>query len=193
MMPRLRRLRLKFETFGPFTLPRPKYQTGAKKGKFKKWIDQTKESRRSFWRSIEDKEPGLSGAVGCYVFALGKIPWYVGKTEKLRFEMETWQSHKMDHYGAALAARKRARPVLYLIAKRTPAGRFAKATSRRHPDIKYLEILMIGSALRRNDQLLNRRETKYLRTIHVPGFMNIVGRGRWGNAASNLARVFGLE
>ena len=191
-MPKQRTPQVKFETFGPFILPRLKYQSGAKKGKFKKLIDQTKNCRKSFWQLVEKEQPGLPKAVGCYLFTLGKVPQYVGKTEKLRFEMETWQPHKMEHYEAALATKKRAKPVLYLIAKRTPAGRFSKASSWGHRDIKFLETLMIGAALRRNAQLLNRRDTKYLRTIHVPGFMN-VGSGRRKDAASKLSKVFATD
>jgi len=176
--------------FCPFTLPRAKYQSGAKIGKFKKRIDQSSARRKKFWQSIEERYPGLATAVGCYVFALGRVPWYVGKTEKLRFEMEAWQPHKIDHYETALATRKRAEPVLYLIAKRTPAGRFSKASSWGHRDVRLLEGLMIGAALRRNEELLNKRDTKYLRAIHVPGFMNVVGRGRWHKPASSLARLF---
>jgi hypothetical protein len=158
-MPKKRVLQLKFETFGPFPLPRHKYQSGAKKGKFKRKIDQTPNIRRSFWQLIEKKHPGLPKAVGCYLFALGKVPWYVGKTEKLRFELETWQGHKIGHYESALATRKRAKPVLYLIAKRTPQGRFSEASA--HRDIQFLENLMIGASLRRNEDLLNKRDTKY--------------------------------
>ncbi len=184
---------LKFQTFGPFVLPRQKYQSGVKKGKFRKSIDNTKKSRASFWENIDKKEPGLPDAVGCYVFALGKIPWYVGKTERWRFKNETWEPHKLNHYNAALAALKKAKPVLYLIAKRTPLGKFSKATKGSHKDIKYLEILMIGAALRRNDKLRNKRDTTYLKTIHVPGFMNSAGPGRPGNPAGNLAKVFAAK
>jgi hypothetical protein len=150
---------LKFDTFGPFQLPRLKFRNGIKARKNKKRIDQDNDSRKFFWRRINDEHRGLSGAVGCYVFALGKIPWYVGKTEKLRFGMETWQPHKIEHYENALRAKSRAKPVLYLIAKRTPSGRFSKASSRGHRDIRLLETLMIGAALQRNGQLF--KQTRY--------------------------------
>lgn len=193
-MPSRRPQQIIFETFGPFSLPLSKYQSGAKKGEFKKRIDQTRHAKKSFWQLVEKKKLGLSKAVGCYLFALGKVPCYVGKTEKLRFEMETWQPHKIRHYEAALVSRKRAKPVLFLIAKRTPSGRFSKASSWGHRDINFLEILMIGAALRRNGELLNKRDTKYLRTIHVPGFVNVAaGSGRRKDDASKLAKVFAAD
>lgn len=160
---------IKYDTFGPFILPRPAYKNGNKMGTKRRKIDS--ENKECFWKSVNEKVPGLRDAVGCYVFALGKVPWYVGKTEKLGFASETWQSHKLTHYANALQARKRANPVMYLIAKRTPEGRFSKASKRGHRDIGFLENLMIGAALQRNEKLLNKRDTKYLRTMHVPGFM----------------------
>ncbi len=190
-MPRKNISQLKFDTFGPIELRRLRYQSGRRKGKYRKKVDR-KGGKDSLCRSLENACEGLSGAVGCYVFALGKIPWYVGKTEKLRFDLEVWNKHKLDHYDVALKSKRKAKPVLYFIAKRTPQGKFSKPSKRGHTDVGFLERLMIGAALQRNDGLLNKRETKYLRAICVPGFMNMVGRERRGAGATELSKVFGL-
>jgi hypothetical protein len=99
-----------------------------------------------FWARVEQASGGLSSAVGCYIFAIraakGALPWYVGKTEKHSFKGETWTPHKLDLYNEAA--------VLYLIAKRTKGGRFAKPRKRGIGDIRALENLLLGSCLLRN-------------------------------------------
>src|ERR1035438_601424 len=62
-------LMFKFKPYGPFQVP----------------VDDgrvlTKELKE-FWTEIDGQYPGLSGAVGCYIFAISSKktkPWYVGK------------------------------------------------------------------------------------------------------------------
>jgi hypothetical protein len=59
-----------------------------------------------------------------------------------------------------------------LIARQTPNGRFSKPSINGYRDIQDLELLLIGSALERNENLLNRSATKVLREIVIPGFLN---------------------
>ncbi len=53
---------------------------------------------REFWRIVDDEVEGLSGACGCYVFALKNgdniKAWYVGKAEKLTFAQECFSDSK---------------------------------------------------------------------------------------------------
>lgn len=153
----------RYEPFGPFKIPR----NGSH-------VD--KRRCRQFWDNIEQQTPGLSGAVGCYIFAIraakGAKPWYVGKTERLSFKHETWSPDKLNKYGEVLNSRKRGAPILYLIAKRTSVGRYAKPRKGGIGEIRALENLLIGICLLRNSKLLNVKQTKHLKGIVVPGYMN---------------------
>jgi hypothetical protein len=155
---------IEFDTYGPFQLPRV---NGG--------IDRTKQ--KLFWDSIERSYPGLPGAAGCYIFAIraghGFTPWYVGKTEKRSFTGETWQPHKLVYYGDVTHNYKRGKPVLFLMAKLTTGrGKFAKPTKNKFGSVTSLELMVIQACLQKNDKLLNQRETKYLRRLQVPGYLN---------------------
>ena len=171
----------KFQPFGPFEMPR----SGS-------LVDARKFAR--FWSTIERQSPGLSGAVGCYVFAIkagkGAKPWYVGKTEKRNLKDETWSTHKLYVYTKALNLRKRGTPVLYLIAKQTRVGRFAKPRKGGIGDIRALENLLIGSCLLRNSKLLNVKQVKHPKGIVVPGYMN-ESPGARSASAKGLAKLLG--
>jgi len=121
-----------------------------------------------FWARVEQASGGLSSAVGCYIFAIraakGALPWYVGKTEKHSFKGETWSPHKLNLYNEALNLRERGAAVLYLTAKRTKGGRFAKPRKRGIGDIP--------------------------RGIVVPGYMNEQPGAR-SVSAKSLAKLLG--
>jgi hypothetical protein len=108
-----------YQTFGPFKM--------RKNGRL---VDQR--ACNEFWADVEEHKEGLSRAVGCYVFAIsaakGALPWYVEKTEKKSFRRETWNPYQLNLYNNALNlnSRERGAANLYLIAKRTKSGRFAK-------------------------------------------------------------------
>jgi hypothetical protein len=153
----------KYRVFGPCEIPRD--------GTL---VDSRAKGR--FWKDVEREYPRLSGAVGCYVFAIraakGSRPWYVGKTEKSSFKGETWSPHKLNLYNEALNQRGKGKPLLYFIARHTRGGKFAKARKGGIGDIRALENLLIGTCLLRNSKLLNAKQTKHLRGITVPGYMN---------------------
>ena len=171
----------KYEPFGPFKMPRSGSLVN-------------KHEFRQFWSDIEQQSPRLSGAVGCYIFAIragrGAKPWYVGKTEKGNFKGETWSPHKLNIYSDALNVRKRGTPLLYLIAKRTTVGRYAKPRKGGIGEIRALENLLIGICLLRNRKLLNAKQTKHLKGIVVPGYMNEQPGAR-SVSATSLARLLG--
>lgn len=156
---------IRFDTFGPFD-----FQT--KNG----GVDPS--ALRTFWRSVAERDALLPGAVGCYIFAMKAghklTPWYVGKTEKGSFKGETCQPHKLLYYGNVIRKHKRAKPVLFLLAKRTATGKYVKPTTRHKylGSIAALEEMLIGTCLQRNDALLNKSKTKYLKRICVPGYVN---------------------
>lgn len=175
----------KYRVFGPF----PMRKNGSLVDKY---------ACNDFWGNIEQQIPKLPSAVGCYIFAIGAakgtskraLPWYVGKTERNSFEGETWTPQKLNHYNEALNLRKRGTPHLYLIAKCTKSGRFAKPRKGGIGDIRALENLLIGSCLSRNRKLLNVKQTKHPRGIIVPGYMNEQPGAR-PKPAKRLAKLLG--
>lgn len=175
---------IEFVPFGPFPLPR----LGRKK------IDVTK--RAQFWRRIDARHQGLSRAVGCYVFAItagkGTLPWYIGKTTRLSFARETWATHRLVQYQDILRRRRLGTPLLFLVAKQSPQGRFVRPTKRGDTDIDLLEALMLESAVQRNRKLQNPRSTRHLQSITVSGFIN-AQPGRPSRSAQRLAHVLGRD
>jgi hypothetical protein len=176
---------MQYEVFGPFPMVR---RNGL--------IDSDKKKHRAFWESIDNERPGLKGACGCYVFAIragkGIRPWYVGKTEAQGFLKECLGHHKLTYYNEALAETGRGTPILFLIAKVTKSrAQFAKPSKWGHGEIEFLEKLIISNALVRNGELKNRKDTKYLKEIFVPGYIN-ERKGHPGRAASKLAVTLGV-
>lgn len=147
-------------------------------------------AKKSFW---EDKKEGLSSACGCYVFAKkagrGIVPWYVGKTTARSFEKECFDYHKVLKYLDTIQQGK-GTPVLFFIPKLSKTGKFVKSGVGKHDDISFLENLLIGAALERNDKLLNKRQTKMLLSIQVPGFLNSP-KGKRNKATTAFAQLFG--
>lgn len=170
-----------YQIFGPFKLH--------KNGHL---VDRSRYAE--FWESVEQDHSGLSKAVGCYIFGIragkGAKPWYVGKTERHSFRGECWTPHKLNLYNEALNGRNRGTAMLYLVARRTKGGRFAKPRKNGIGDIRALENLLIGSCLLRNRKLLNVKQTKHPRGIVVPGYMNEQPGAR-PKAAKQLAALLG--
>jgi hypothetical protein len=166
-----------FEPFGPYKLPT-----------LQKMIDDEKKS--CFWDAVEEKTPGLSGAVGCYIFAIragrGATPWYVGKAEKTTFRNETWNPRNLNTFSKILHKHGKGTPILYLLAKRTTGGRFRRPTKSRIGDVSFLEKMLIGTCLSRNLQLANISMTRYHVDVCVPGYMN-GGKGKRSSSARSLA------
>ena len=145
----------------------------------------------AFWDEEVDKsEPGLSGACGCYVISVHEKVWYVGLAQKQDFVTECSTPHKMlKLINAARMAKGDA--ALHFIAPTTPGGKFAKP-SPTLKDIAELETMLIMHALKRNKHLLNKRETKFIRSVVVPGILN--SRQGYGKAKSvrSLTTVLGI-
>jgi hypothetical protein len=61
-----------------------------------------KNALKYFWDNVEQKDPGLSGACGNYVYAIraakGCTPLYVGKAAKQEFRKECFSPHKIKIY-----------------------------------------------------------------------------------------------
>ncbi|MBX9695488.1 MAG: hypothetical protein K2Z81_24095 [Cyanobacteria bacterium] len=177
---------MRYEIFGPFTIPRN--ESGL--------VDRDAEAQRDFWDNVVGlADEGLPVACGCYVFAVaaakGIVPWYVGLTEKRTFRKECLGAHQVGNYNDVLAAKGKARPLLYLLAKRTPTGRLVKPSKNKQADIQFLETYLIGHGLNKNSKLLNQKKTKFLKSMHVPSVLNS-SKGPPGIPAKSLQVALGL-
>ncbi len=165
---------MKYDIYGDFPISR--------NGRL---ISRNREDKRRFWAQVEDMDPDLPQACGCYVFVIRGRAWYVGMAEKQSFKQECFALHKITQYNEALGS-VAGKPSLILIPKLTPGGRFARPTTRGHSDIRLLEHMLIGSALSRNTSLQNVKGTKLLREMNVPGFLN----PRPGQARASMVQLF---
>lgn len=174
---------MKFDVAGPFRLRRYGHN---------KII--TKKSVRELKFQVEKWEEGLSDACGCYVFALqasrGSKPYYVGQACRRSLLAEATNASNLGKYNEILGARKRGRPVLFLLPMRTPSGRFRRRKSGdgRIAALDFFERWLIATALEKNPLLANNRETRFLRKIHAIGIFN-AKRGEITSDAKNLSAV----
>ena len=95
----------------------------------------------------------------------------MGLAEKQSFKKECLASHKLVHYNNLIAKRK-GTPLLTLIAKYTPTRKLVNPTGSRHQDIRFLETMLISNCLVRNSDLCNKKDTKLLKEMVVPGLLN---------------------
>lgn len=155
-----------YENYGPFPMP----------------VDEhgnlrigDRDLSKAFFRCTDETAPGLAKACGCYVFAMrsarATTPWYVGKADKTAFGTECFNDRNMRTYFNHTRDRKGS-PFLFLIARMTPTGRFAKPYPSGTADVDFVESYLIGVALRRNPDLLNVKKTRLYRDLKVPGCIN---------------------
>jgi hypothetical protein len=162
---------MNYTIHGPFEIKRLKTN---------KHIDRSKTAQKEFWEKVinQDGDDELPSACGCYLFAVraaqGIRPWYVGLTKMNTFDKECFAAQKINIYNEVLANQKKGRPLLFLIAKRTPKGKLAKGASNKNGnrDIAYLENVLISAAIEKNPRLMNVMGAKFLRKMCVPGLMN---------------------
>ena len=161
---------LNYDIHGPFRIVR-----------VGRLVDNSAQIKKKFWCSVEDQVEGLSTAVGCYVFCIGKKPWYVGLAERQSFRSECFQPHKINAFNSALN-KMQGIPYLILLSKLTNTERFAKPGVNAHKATRFLEDLLIGMALANNPALENIRGTKFMKELVVPGIIN-TPRGKAKKAA----------
>ncbi len=137
----------------------------------------TEDSLRHLIEELEDWEEGLSEACGCYVFAVragkGYTPYYVGQGCKSSILREALNPSNREKYNKVLGETK-GTPVIFMLPMRTPAGKFRK---RKQVDgglaeLDFLERWLIAEAIDKNPDLINNKETWFLRNIHVVGLFN---------------------
>ncbi len=175
---------MNFEIHGPYDLP-----------KVNGLIDKAAKSKKAFWDAVEKSSPGVPDACGCYVYVVkarrGTLPWYVGITTKRNFRAEALGAHQLNHYNPAITRKVGVTPQLFFLVKRTPQGRFAKPSSTPQRDVEFLEKFMFGVALNRNGSLSNSKNTKFLKSMIVPGVLN-TPRRKPTDPEKALKNVFGL-
>jgi hypothetical protein len=140
----------------------------------------------SWWREEVDCYDGESPArgIGCYMFTLGDKaikPWYIGKTWcKGGFRDEVFTDHKRQHYNDAPSGRRGpAQIFLFPLITRHFHEDWELSQDRTSTKrlINWLEKTLIGMALAQNPDLMNSRDTTFLRTVRLRG---IIGRNPTG-------------
>jgi hypothetical protein len=152
---------MKYELAGPFELPR---------GRTGNFTTDARE-KRAFWDEMEQHSEGLTWGCGCYLFSVRSVVWYVGMTDHQAFRQECFQPHKINHINEAIRCGKGPASI-FLLPRLTPGGRFMQPSSNGIPGLQDMELLLIGVAIERNGELLNKHSTKVLRESVVPGFWN---------------------
>lgn len=148
-----------------------------------------------FWKQVDSgkKCSGLSDAHGVYVFAIRNgdnfKPWYVGMTEssfKERVFGKRWLKELSEIKGGKKGL------YVFLIAALTKTGRFRKRTSPTQ-EIKDLEFMLIGMALRKNRGIFNISGAEKLLKMNVPGVTNIRSKkGRLSQGVKDLQNALGI-
>ena len=155
-----------YETYGEFVVPRKQTPKG-------KVFDDSTKVLNDFWDMVDQQTPGLSKARGCYIFAIkagkGIKPWYVGQTKKT-FRDECFQPQKKSHYNNVINDIAKGTPVMILVARHTPKGKLAKALPLSEAD--FVEQLLISQSLSANSELVNTKNTAFIKKIRVPGVLN---------------------
>ena len=171
-----------FDVAGPFELTR--YGS-------KKFI--TDDTLRDIRSKVEDWEEGLTEACGCYVFAVragrGSTPHYVGQACKSSIVMESLNPSNREKYNKVLGEAN-GTPILFLIPLRTPTGKFRKKSQVGGglAALDFLESWLIANAIEKNPGLINNKQTKFLRQIHVAGFFN-AKKGESTSASQQLCKT----
>lgn len=180
---------MQYEVFDAFKVPRR--TTGAGNRVLK--LDTN--TLNEFWAEIDEDEPYLSQAQGCYLFGIraakGIRPWYVGQTTN-SFQGECFQPHKCMIYQQVYGEFARGTPILLLIARLTQSGNAFYRGNGLPNEFDFLEKMLMFLALGQNSDLANKRDTKMLRELTVPGVFN-KSSGRVPTAAQALQIALGLK
>lgn len=156
---------MNFDVYGPFAIPR-----------FGKGKLITDESFNALSTTIGNDD--LINSCGCYLFAIkagkGYKPWYVGQASKTKLLQESLNSTNREKYNKKTTEMK-GTPVLFLLPKLSAGGKFAKPTQKKDGNLKvvnFLEEWLIGIALHKNPNLINKKSTFFLKNLHVTGLYN---------------------
>jgi len=169
----------RYEVFGPFPF-------NTAKGL------RHRTSLRDFWQErTTDSPKGLSEAIGVYVWTIKqrgrRVPWNVGMTAK---GFQKRFPNKEATFLRLLMDKPDAEIEVYLLARRSKAGKFSKTSQTRLSN--WLETMLIGASIGVNSDLYNKAKSKFLRTTVVDGYLNDDKEGRSG-AAKSFNALFGTN
>jgi hypothetical protein len=153
---------MNFGAYGPFKLRRHGPKNLINK--------DTKDALRI---ALDECDLGLSDACGCYVFAVragkGYTPYYVGRAEKRSILNESLNPSNIGKYNDVITT---GTPVMFLLPMLTPQGKYRKLATGELGSLRFLERWLIAQCIEKNPALVNNKETKFLRSIHVAGIFN---------------------
>ena len=172
---------MRFDVAGPFEITRH----GKKR-------NITKESLLKLETDREEWEDGLSESCGCYVFGKraggGITPWYVGQACKRPMLKEALNSDNIAKYNRVIDDDK-GTPLLFVIPARTPMGKLRKRPQNGDlSSLDFLERWLISVAIEKNVDLINNKETRFLRDLHVVGIFN-PKKGEFTAASQELGKA----
>ena len=172
---------MNFDVCGPFEIPRNKTKTR---------IDE--ERLGELDKAMEEEYPGLSSACGCYVFVMhagkGYKPWYIGQTKSPSILKEAFNSRNINAYNGVLDKIKSGTPMIFFIPTLTRGGAKYRKPNRQLKSIDFLEKWLIGEAFQKNVNIINIRDTKFLKDLHVKGVFN-AKHGESDNSSKELRRA----
>lgn len=157
----------------------------------------TRESQLKLKEELEQYDSGVANACGCYIFAIragkGYTPYYVGQACKRSLLSEAMNSNNVGRYNDVLNERN-GNPVLFFVPLMTESGRYRRRPSGKGakiPALDFLERWLISCSIRKNPDLINNKETKFLRGIYVPGIFN-ARRGDATGDSTELGKALSL-
>ncbi len=174
---------MRFDVAGPFKLTRHEK---------KKLI--TQQLIADLEQELEKRNPGLSKACGCYVFAIhagkGYTPYYVGQACKRSLLGEALNPSNREKYNKA-CSQSNGTPFMFFLPMRTPNGRYRKRGTGSG-SLDFLEGWLIAAGINKNDKLINNKRTFFLRKISVAGVLN-AKKGQPTKASRELKRTLGVN
>jgi len=175
---------MKFDIVGPFKIERYTHKSLI-----------TNDSVVALKKIIEAEEEGLSQACGCYVFGIragkGMTPYYAGQSLRRSIFKESMNHANITKYNVVLASTK-GTPILFLLPWLTNGGKLRKPSKKQgsSPVLNFVEDWLIATALQKNPDLINNKQTRFLRKVHITGAFN-AKHGEATNRSSKFCKLMG--
>lgn len=164
-----------FDTYGPFTLRM--HDIGS--------IDAL------FQEIATDPTADIEHGKGVYIVAASNadgvvVPWYVGRTfrqfgSRLKEHFEGYRFVELAGYGEVM--------FFFLALVRNGVIVQRRPNENQKHAIRYLELLLIGTSLKLNPQLLNKQQKRFHQDLHVAGYIDNGPAERDFPAAQALSKL----
>ncbi len=98
----------------------------------------------------------------------------------------------MTKYNVVLASTK-GTPVLFLLPWLTDGGKLRKPSRRQGGSsvLNFVEDWLIATALQKNRELINNKQTRFLRKVHITGAFN-AKHGEATSRSSKFCKMMGI-